>query len=71
VKRSFDQPAHPRRPRSVSGAPHLPAGFTDTFTSRHVDTGELRLRAVTGGEGPLLLLLVHGWPQKPGTPGAC
>jgi len=32
------------------------------FTSRYVDTGELRLHAVTGGNGPPLLL-VHGWPQ--------
>jgi pimeloyl-ACP methyl ester carboxylesterase len=30
--------------------------------SRYVDTGELRLHAVIGGEGPPLLL-VHGWPQ--------
>jgi pimeloyl-ACP methyl ester carboxylesterase len=44
------------------GAPHLPAGFTDTFTSRFIDTGQLRLHAVTGGQGPPLLL-VHGWPQ--------
>ena len=47
---------------AVSGAPNLPAGFVDTFTSRYVDTGELRLHAVIGGEGPPLLL-VHGWPQ--------
>ena len=47
---------------SVSGAPNLPAGFTETFTSRYVDTGELRQHVVTGGEGPPLLL-VHGWPQ--------
>jgi pimeloyl-ACP methyl ester carboxylesterase len=47
---------------SVSGAPHLPPGFTDTFTSRYVDTGALRLHAVVGGDGPPLLL-VHGWPQ--------
>jgi pimeloyl-ACP methyl ester carboxylesterase len=52
----------PDGPGSVSGAPHLPAGFTDTFTSRYVDTGELRLHAVIGGDGPPLLL-VHGWPQ--------
>jgi pimeloyl-ACP methyl ester carboxylesterase len=52
----------PEGPGSVSGAPNLPAGFTDTFTSQFVDTGELRLHAVTGGEGPPLLL-VHGWPQ--------
>jgi pimeloyl-ACP methyl ester carboxylesterase len=47
---------------SVSGAPHLPKGFTDTFTSRYIDTGDLRQHVVTGGEGPPLLL-VHGWPQ--------
>jgi pimeloyl-ACP methyl ester carboxylesterase len=52
----------PEGPGSVSGAPNLPAGFTSTFTSRYVDTGDLRLHAVTGGEGPPLLL-VHGWPQ--------
>jgi pimeloyl-ACP methyl ester carboxylesterase len=49
-------------PGSVSGAPNLPAGFSDTFTSRFVDTGEVRLHAVIGGEGPPLLL-VHGWPE--------
>src|SRR5215471_12423035 len=52
----------PQGPGSVPGAPGLPAGFTDTFTSRYVDAGGLRLHAVTGGEGPPLLL-VHGWPQ--------
>ena len=52
----------PQGPGSVSGAPNLPAGFTGTFTSRFVDTGDLRLHAVTGGNGPPLLL-VHGWPQ--------
>ena len=49
-------------PGSVSEAPHLPAGFTDTFTSRYADTGQLRLHAVIGGDGPPLLL-VHGWPE--------
>jgi pimeloyl-ACP methyl ester carboxylesterase len=46
----------------VSGAPNLPAGFTDTFTSRYIETGWLRQHAVVGGNGPPLLL-VHGWPQ--------
>ena len=55
-------PSTPEGPGSVSGAPNLPNGFTDIFTSRYVDTGELLLHAVTGGEGPPLLL-VHGWPQ--------
>src|SRR6516162_6304398 len=55
-------PSTPEGPGSVTGAPNLPAGFTDTFTSRYVDTGELRLHAVSGGGGPPLLL-IHGWPQ--------
>jgi pimeloyl-ACP methyl ester carboxylesterase len=52
----------PEGPGSVSGAPNLPAGFTDTFTSRYIDAGGLRQHVVTGGDGPPLLL-VHGWPQ--------
>ena len=52
----------PEGPGSVSGAPNLPAGFSDTFSSRYVDTGDLRLHAVTGGGGPPFLL-IHGWPQ--------
>jgi pimeloyl-ACP methyl ester carboxylesterase len=52
----------PEGPGSVSGAPNLPDGFTDTFTSRYVDAGDVRLHAVIGGEGPPLLL-IHGWPQ--------
>jgi hypothetical protein len=50
-------------PGSVSGAPNLPAGFTDTFTSRFIDAGGLRQHAVIGGDGPPLLL-VHGWPEN-------
>jgi hypothetical protein len=54
----------PEGPGSVLGAPNLPVGFTDTFTSRYVDTGDLRQHAVTGGDGPPPLLLVHGcWPR--------
>jgi pimeloyl-ACP methyl ester carboxylesterase len=53
--------ATPQGPGSVSGAPHLPEGFTGTFTSRYIDTGEVRLHAVTGGDGPPVLL-IHGWP---------
>jgi pimeloyl-ACP methyl ester carboxylesterase len=51
----------PQGPGSVSGAPHLPEGFTDTFTSRYIDPGDLRMHAVVGGDGPPLLL-IHGWP---------
>jgi pimeloyl-ACP methyl ester carboxylesterase len=53
----------PEGPGSIAGAPNLPAGFTDMFTSRYIDTGELRLHAVVGGQGPPLLL-VHGWPEN-------
>jgi pimeloyl-ACP methyl ester carboxylesterase len=55
-------PSSPEGPGSVSGAPNLPVGFADTFTSRYVDTGGLRQHAVVGGAGPPLLL-VHGWPE--------
>ncbi len=53
----------PEGPLSVSGAPNLPPGFTDTFSSHFIDTGGARLHAVIGGDGPPLLL-VHGWPQN-------
>lgn len=59
---SSDLPT-PEGPGSTSGAPNLPAGFTDTFTSRYIDAGGLRQHVVTGGAGPPLLL-VHGWPQN-------
>lgn len=52
----------PEGPGSVWGAPDLPAGFTDTFTSQYIDTGDVRLHAVIGGDGPPLLL-IHGWPE--------
>jgi pimeloyl-ACP methyl ester carboxylesterase len=44
-------------------APHLPPGFSKTFTSRFVNAGGLRQHVVIGGDGPPLLL-VHGWPQN-------
>jgi hypothetical protein len=50
-------------PGSVSGAPNLPAGFTDMFTSRYVNAGGLRQHAAIGSDGPPLLL-VHGWPKR-------
>ena len=53
----------PEGPGSVSGAPNLPSGFTDTFTSRYVEAGGLRQHVVIGGGGPPLLL-VHGWPEN-------
>ncbi|MFJ1732962.1 alpha/beta fold hydrolase [Streptomyces sp. NPDC088254] len=49
-------------PFTVTDVPDLPAGFTDTFTSHTVQTSELTLHAVVGGDGPPLLLL-PGWPQ--------
>lgn len=50
-------------PGSVTHAPNLPSGFTDTFTSRFVDANGIRQHAVIGGTGPALLL-VHGWPEN-------
>jgi pimeloyl-ACP methyl ester carboxylesterase len=58
----MNSPSTPQGPGSVSGAPNLPDGFAGTFTSRYIDTGDLRQHVVTGGDGPPLLL-VHGWPQ--------
>ena len=55
--------AVPDGPGSVASAPNLPAGFTDTFSSRIVDTDGLRQHVVVGGDGPPLLL-VHGWPEN-------
>jgi pimeloyl-ACP methyl ester carboxylesterase len=48
---------------AVAGAPGLPPGFTDTFSSRIVEAGGLRQHVVIGGDGPPLLL-VHGWPES-------
>jgi hypothetical protein len=47
---------------TVTDVPHLPAGFTDAFTSRRVDAGGITLHAVTRGDGPPLLLL-PAWPR--------
>lgn len=51
---------------TVSDVPGLPAGFTDTFQSHHVTVRDgddtVRLHCVTGGSGPVLLLL-PAWPQ--------
>jgi hypothetical protein len=41
----------PEDPGSASGAPNLPAGFTDTLTNRYIDAGELRQHGVIG-DGP-------------------
>ncbi len=49
-------------PGSLTGVPQLPEGLTDTFWSVMVKSGETRLHAVVGGEGPPVLL-VGGWPQ--------
>jgi pimeloyl-ACP methyl ester carboxylesterase len=49
-------------PFTVNDVPHLPDGFTGTFTSRTVDVDGLTLHAVTGGRGPVVLLL-PAWPQ--------
>jgi pimeloyl-ACP methyl ester carboxylesterase len=61
TKSSVDRLSVARGPGSVARAPRLPKGFTDTFTSRYVESGDVRLHAVIGGDGPPLLL-IHGWP---------
>ena len=42
--------AIPEGPGTAAGAPHLPEGFTGTFTSQYIDTGDLRQHVVTGGD---------------------
>ncbi|MEI9513547.1 alpha/beta hydrolase [Agromyces sp. CCNWLW213] len=59
---SLTDPVIPEGPGTVTGAPDLPTGFGDTFTSRIINTGEVQLHAVIGGRGPALLL-IHGWPE--------
>ena len=60
---SMSTQTDPTGPGSTSQAPNLPAGFTDTFTSRYVQANGIRQHIVTGGSGPALLL-VHGWPEN-------
>ncbi|MAT68163.1 MAG: alpha/beta hydrolase [Planctomycetaceae bacterium] len=48
---------------SVANVPKLPDGFKNTFESYHIDTGDVGLHAVIGGEGEPLLLHC-GWPQN-------
>ncbi|MER6692314.1 hypothetical protein [Streptomyces minutiscleroticus] len=55
-------------PFTENDVPRLPDGFTDAFTSRTVDADGLTLHAVTGGNGPALLLLPPG--RSSGTAGA-
>ncbi|WP_033338668.1 alpha/beta fold hydrolase [Catenuloplanes japonicus] len=46
----------------VRAVPQLPDGFGERFRSGRYDLGDVTLHAVTGGDGPPLLL-VGGWPQ--------
>lgn len=48
---------------SVTEAPSLPEGFTDTFSSHLVYANGINFHVVTGGHGSALLLL-GGWPQN-------
>ncbi len=48
---------------SVSDVPKLPEGFKKVFKSFIVDTEEVEIHAVIGGEGEPLLLHA-GWPQN-------
>src|SRR6201994_3939626 len=51
-----------KAPARCPGPRPPPAGSPGPSPSQYVAAGALRLHAVTGGEGPPLLL-VHGWPQ--------
>jgi hypothetical protein len=62
MSKSAVRPDEPPGYGSVRGVPELPEGFSETFRSNLVQVGDLRLHAVTGGEGAPLLL-VAGWPQ--------
>ena len=55
-------PRHPRRSRLRHRRAEPPGGVHRHVHQPLVDTGDLRLHAVIGGDGPPLLL-VHGWPQ--------
>src|SRR5215207_6731589 len=59
----------PEGPGSVSGAPNLPAGFTDTFASRYINTDGLRREAPRPGAE---LIAGHCGPLRADRPrGAC
>src|ERR1700760_3133508 len=51
-----------KAPARCPGPRPPPAGSPGPSPSQYVAAGALRLHAVTGGDGPPLLL-VHGWPQ--------
>lgn len=56
----------PARTHALANDPHalpgLPGDFWKRFDSRLIDVDGVQLHAVTGGEGPPLLL-ISGWPQ--------
>ena len=58
----------PEGPGSVSGAPNLPARFTDTFTSRYIDTGAPRCAQSSEARGRHCCWCTAG--PRTGTPGA-
>ena len=60
---------HPKGPGSVSGAPNLPAGFTDTFTSRYVDTGTCACTPSSAATARRCCWSTAG--PRPGTRGGC
>jgi pimeloyl-ACP methyl ester carboxylesterase len=63
VARADDRGSRPEALGQLAGSPpDLPPGFGDVFKDRFIQVGKVRLHAVTGGDGPPLLL-VHGWPE--------
>lgn len=59
---SSGRAAQPDRAGAATTTRGLPREFGDLFTSRWVNSGDVRLHAVVGGAGPPVLLL-HGWPE--------
>jgi hypothetical protein len=64
---SSTRPPTPEGPGSASGAPNLPEGFTDTFTSRYIDTADLRQHASSAATARRCCWSTAG--PRPGTPG--
>jgi len=58
----------PEGPGSVTGSPGLPDGFSDTFSSRYVDIGELRLTRSSAARVLRCCSFMAG--LRPGTRGA-
>ena len=70
VSQAATSPATPEGPGSASGAPHLPKGFTDTFTSRYISSSPTTCRLssfpalATGSPSRLPTSWSRPWPSS-------